>query len=160
MDSPTWWLRQKGVAHFYESQNWWTRFCSSPAQSSVLSWLILEHAVPLVGLTEVKSSRILKVKHIRCQKSQFWVIWLSLKFSINSGHQGMNLPIGGFHHRQRPLKRHNFCKMVPHYPSCTYVVPASLCQATLIPLESYLCQLHENRLWFILVWCWGQLAPA
>lgn len=51
-------------------------------------------------------------------------------------------------------------KMVPRYPFDTYVLPASQCQPSLMPLESYLCQLHENLLCFIHVWCWGQLAQG
>lgn len=112
----------------------------------------------LWGWQRQKSSRNLTVKHISCQKSQFWVIWLGLKFSINSGHRGMNLPFDGFHHRRRPIKHHNFCKTVPHYAFYVSVLPASLCQATLTPLESYLCQLCENRLCFMHIWCQGQLA--
>lgn len=112
-------------------------------------WVTLPPATSLVGLAEVKSSRNLTVKHISCQKSQFWVVCSGLTFSITSGHPGMNLPFDRFLPRWRPIKHYGFCKTVPCYLIYVCILPASLCQATLMPLESYLCQLHENRLCFM-----------
>lgn len=119
----------------------------------------LPPATSLVGPGEATSSRNLTVKRTSCQKSQFWVMRSGLTFSINSGHRGMNLPFDGFHPRWRLMKHYNLCTTVPRYPFYVCVLPASPCQATLTPLESYLCQLHQNRLCFICAQCLVWLAP-
>lgn len=125
----------------------------------MLIWLnTLSPVTSPVGQGVATSSRNLTVKHTSCQKSQFWVMRSGLTFSINSGHRRMNLPFDGFHPRWRPLKHYNFCTTVARYPFYVCVLPASLYQATLTPLESYLCQLHQNWLRFICAWCLVWLA--